>query len=173
MFDGVGNKNSKLLLITTTNHIEEIPPGLLRPGRLDYVVEIAGLDRDGTESLFRAVIPPSLLEDEIDFDAVYAKMQDFQPAWIRAVASRALELAIARHGGGLVFKIGTIDLVDAATSLHKQLTLMLNALEGRPVPELHEALARFLKDATNDVIDNSKIVDSDGDPMWALSAGKA
>ena len=98
IFDGIGTKNSKLVVVMTTNHIERVPPGMLRPGRLDYVIEVSGLDRVGTEDLIRAVVPESMLEDDIDFDAVYAVMQDWQPAWIKGAASRASDLGMARDG---------------------------------------------------------------------------
>lgn len=173
LFDGIGSKTSKLMVVMTTNHIERIPPGMLRPGRIDYVIEIAGLDREGTERLIRAVVPPDLLERDVNFDQVYAEMVGWQPAWIAATGARATELAIARHGGGLVFKLDTIDLIDSAVSHRKQLDLMHKALEGEPVIELHQALGDFVENATRKAVNDTKILDRDGDPMWTLQRESA
>lgn len=143
LLDGVAAKARRLVVIMTTNHIEDVPAGMLRPGRLDFAVEIAGLDRNGAERLFRAVVPARLLGD-VDFDKVYEAMsldgRDFLPAWVRSVADRASSFAIVRDGG-VNFQLTTDDLVDAARSLHPQLRLMLDAAEGRSTPTLDEAFA--------------------------------
>lgn len=140
VFDGVGTKDSRLMIVMTTNHIEEVPAGMLRPGRLDYTVEINGLDRGGVERLIKAVVRNDLLADDIDYDAVFEPMSDWQPAWVKAVGDRAQSYALAASGGQLDYKITTQALVDAAKSLEPQLKLMSEALEGHPEPELHVAL---------------------------------
>ncbi|MGH3388489.1 MAG: AAA family ATPase, partial [Actinomadura sp.] len=48
-FDGVTAKGGELIVVMTTNRYQDIPKGMLRPGRLDAVVKIAELDRGGTE----------------------------------------------------------------------------------------------------------------------------
>lgn len=161
IFDGVDAKSKKLLMVMTTNHIERIPPGMLRPGRLDYVVEIAGLDRQGTEDLIRAVVPAEMLDADIDFDAVYAEMSDWEPAWIKGAASRATELALARLGGSLAFKLDTSDLVLSARSYATQLELMNAALEGTPVNKLDETLSEVVSAAARKAVDGMKVCDDD------------
>lgn len=168
IFDGVGAKNAKLLMVMTTNHVERIPAGMLRPGRLDDLIEIAGLDRDGTEKLIRAAIPAPMLEDNIDFDAIYKIMKGWEPAWIKGAASRATEFGIARSAGDIVFKLDTIDLVDSANSYAKQLDLMKTALEGEPVNMLDETLGDLVTSAVRKGVTGTGIVDSDGDKMWEL-----
>jgi transitional endoplasmic reticulum ATPase len=37
----------------TTNHKDEIHKGMLRPGRLDAIIEIGAMDRPGVEKLAR------------------------------------------------------------------------------------------------------------------------
>ncbi len=140
LFDGIGTKDDQLLIVMTTNHIEEVPAGMLRPGRLDYTVEIDGLDRGGVERLIKRVIPADLLDPEVDYDAVYAPMVGWQPAWLKASTDRAQAYALARTGGELNYKITTDDLVNAANSLIPQLDRMKAASQGYSVPELHEAL---------------------------------
>jgi len=165
VFDGIGGKGDKLVVIMTTNHIENVPAGMLRPGRLDFAVEINGLDRTGTEGLIRAVTPPGLLGD-IDFDAVYNEMEGFQPAWVRATADRAKSFAIAREKGDLGnFKLTTWDLVNAARSLHPQLKLMKDASEGTPVEPFGQAFETKVRES----IHGMNMVDWDGDKTGSLA----
>lgn len=165
LFDGIGTKNSRLVVVMTTNHIENVPAGMLRPGRLDYCVRVAGLDRNGIERLIRAVIPEALLDPDVDYDAVWAEMESFQPAWVRAVADRAQSWRIARGHGDLAYKVTTDDLVGAARSLQPQLEIMEAALEGYERPSLEVVLEHHVKKA----VDSIAIVDSDGDQSWALA----
>lgn len=165
VFDGIGGKGDPLVVIMTTNHIENVPAGMLRPGRLDYAVEINGLDRVGTEGLIRAVTPPGLLGD-VDFDAVYAEMEGFQPAWVRATADRAKSFAIAREKGDLgKFKLTTWDLVNAARSLHPQLRLMNAATEGTPVEPFANAFAAQVRESVHGMV----TLDWDGDKTGSLA----
>lgn len=70
-FDGITSKGGELQIVMTTNHLDRIHKGMLRPGRLDAVVHIGALDRNGVERLCRVVIDESHLDKEVDFDAVW------------------------------------------------------------------------------------------------------
>ena len=149
IFDGIAVKDTQILLVATTNHIETVPAGMLRPGRMDYVIPIEGLDRNGTERLIRAVIPVELLSASVDFDAVYAEMERFQPAWVKATADRAQSFALARTGGSLHYRLTTEDLVHAARSLRAQLDLMEAATEGERTPDLDSAFRDMVRGAAS------------------------
>lgn len=149
VFDGIASKGDKLLVVMTTNHIEDVPQGMLRPGRLDFAIPIDGLDRNGVEKLIKAVCPPGLLSDDVNYDAVYAEMSGFQPAWVKGVADRAKSFAIDRHNGEINFTLNTSDLVHAARSLHAQLELMNGAGEGAEVEPLSVAYERLIREATS------------------------
>jgi transitional endoplasmic reticulum ATPase len=135
-FDGITTKSGEIIVAMSTNHIGKVPPGMLRPGRLDYVLEIAGLDRPATEQLIRVVVAPGKLADDVDFDAVYAEMDGFLPAFIRATADRARSFAIHRMNGSTDYVLTTQDLVGAARSLHSQLKLHQDAADPAPLPTL-------------------------------------
>jgi len=165
VFDGIASKNDRLLVVMTTNHIEDVPAGMLRPGRLDYAIPIDGLDRNGVEKLIKAVCPPGLLSEDIDYDAVYAEMADFQPAWVRATADRAKSFAIDRENGEITFRLSTSDLVYAARSLHAQLSLMADASEGSEVEPLADALERTIREAA----DGMRLNHVTGEPIGQLA----
>jgi transitional endoplasmic reticulum ATPase len=162
-FDGITSKDSKVVMVMTTNHVENIHKGMLRPGRIDLALHIAGLDRNGTERLFKAVIDPARLSVDVDYDKLFEFMHDtegpWEPAWIRAVADRAQLWAINRANGSLRYKLTTEDLMNAAKSLVPQLDLLRKASEGAVIPTLHQAFNEVFENAIHGVA----LVDSDGD----------
>jgi transitional endoplasmic reticulum ATPase len=139
-FDGITSKGGELMIVLTTNHLDRIHQGMLRPGRLDAIVEIAGLDRGGCERLIKAVVPEGKLSEDVDYDAVYLSMDGFLPAFIRETINRSITFAIARQQGEGAYVIDTPDLIHAAESLHPQLAALNAATEGVKAPTLDKAL---------------------------------
>ena len=139
-FDGITSKGGELMICLTTNHLDRIHKGMLRPGRLDAIIEVAGLDRNGVETLIKAVVPTGKLSEDCDYDAVYAQMDGFLPAFVRETINRAVTFAVARMHGEGAYIIDTEDLVHAARSLHPQLAALTDANEGVKRPTLDKAL---------------------------------
>lgn len=137
--DGLGNKGVEVLAGFTTNHVNRIPQGVLRPGRIDSVIPIEGLDREGIEKLVKAVIPGHLLSDQVDYDRLYAAFDGYMPAFYREAIDRSVRYVINRTGQADM--ITTDDLVDAADGLRPQHQLMLEAEEGVRKPTLSGVLS--------------------------------
>lgn len=171
-FDGITAKGTEVILVMTTNKIDEIHAGLLRPGRLDYIVEIATLDRNGTERLVRAVVEAGKLADDVDFDKVYAEMTDFEPAFVRATADRAKTFALVLAEGKPDYLLTTGALTGAARSLHPQLARLRAASEGIPEPEIKTALESLVGEKVGSLLDKVRIVDGDGDSYSGLRVGE-
>ncbi|DAZ90381.1 AAA family ATPase [Mycobacteroides abscessus] len=174
-FDGVTSKGSELALLMTTNHFERIHKGMLRPGRIDAVVEVAALDRNGTERLVRAVVAPNRLADDVDYDKVYEAMTinvngeavGFYPAFVREALERAKTYAIGRLGGGVDYKLDTSDLVGAAISLHNQLRAQYEADEG----ETGFSIDDQIQDVIRETLNSTKVKDlNDDDSYYRLHA---
>ena len=146
-FDGITSKGGELQVIMTTNHLDRIHKGMLRPGRLDAVLHIGALDRNGIERLVRAVIDPAKLDAACDFDKVAEAMQGFLPAFVKESLTRAVMFAIDRQGGQRTYTIGTEDLVNSAVSLRPQLEALEGAGEGERRPALEAALGNVVKGA--------------------------
>jgi transitional endoplasmic reticulum ATPase len=144
-FDGITAKGGELMIVLTTNHLDRIHKGMLRPGRLDAIVEIAGLDRGGVERLIKAVVPEGKLSPDCDFDEVYAAMDGFLPAFVRETINRAVSFAVARLHGEGNYVIDTPDLVHAATTLRPQLDALEGAGEGVHRPTLDVALSEAVR----------------------------
>lgn len=172
-FDGVTSKGSEIALLMTTNHFDRIHKGMLRPGRIDAVVEVAGLDRQGVERLVRSVVKRDRLAEDVDFDSVYDAMGvlvthengdservDFYPAYVRETLERAKTYAVGRSGGKLDYVLTTDDIVGAAVSLYGQLRAQHLAEEGERPPVLDTVFRSLVRSEIHGV----EILDDDLDP---------
>jgi len=151
ILDGISNKSNPVVALFTTNYVERLQKGVMRPGRIDSIIRIAELDRNGTERLIRAVTAPGIL-GEVDFDAVYSEVKCFLPAFVKEAVDRAVRYSISRNGGK-PGQIETADIVNAAIGLQRQLQLMNDAQEGRKeVPPLEEAFGALIDDRVSEQV---------------------
>jgi transitional endoplasmic reticulum ATPase len=148
-FDGATAKGSKVMVVVTTNHVERIPRGMLRPGRFDAMIPIAHLDPEGIEKLIKAVVSPDKLRADIDYAAVTEAMAGFYPAFVREAVDRARIVAIGRHGRA--YALDTAALVVAARSLAEQLQYLEDAGEGVKKPTLDVALRSLVRDSLTEI----------------------
>jgi len=173
-FDGMTSKGHELVMVMTTNHLKKVHKGMLRPGRLDAVVEISELDRGGVERLVKAVVAAERLANDVDYDIVYramsverpdpenpgqTKRHGFYPAFVREALERAKTVAIANAGGKPNYVLDTEALRVAAISLHDQLITMLDAEEGQPKPVFDSLLRSTISDEVANVLHGAWVVD--------------
>lgn len=118
--DGLDSKESKVMVILTTNHVDKINKALLRPGRMDLALEIGPPDAKAVERLIN-LYARGLLEDSTDLTRVGEALQGQIPAVIREAVERAKLSSVAR-GGKLV--ITEQDLLLAAETLVDHITLL-------------------------------------------------
>jgi transitional endoplasmic reticulum ATPase len=162
LFDGINAKNTKLLAMMTTNNVDDIHKGMIRPGRLDSVIRIAELDRGGVERMVRVVVKPEMLSETVDYDRVFDAMEGFLPAFIKESIERAVRHALVRTKGDADIshiKLDTEDFILAANGLRPQLDLMNSAGMGKTMPTLDRAI----REAVADVVHNADLTDEDGD----------
>lgn len=144
MFDGITAKGTEIMAVMTTNHVERIHKGMVRPGRLDAVIHIGSLDRNGIERLIQSLVPTDNLGD-VDYDVVAEAMEGYLPAYVKEAVDRTLRYAIARTGGA-PDKLNTDDFVLAAEGLRDQLRLQEEAEEGQAPNALNSAFQRTIED---------------------------
>lgn len=147
VFDGIAAKGTEIVAVLTTNHVEKIHKGMVRPGRLDAIVHIGALDDEGITRLVQRSIPDTLLASDIDYSQVCAAMAGYMPAFVKEAIDRSLRYSIAR-GNGVASTITTDDLVNAANGLRAQHDLMTNAAEHGPDDSLSVAMAKVVHGAT-------------------------
>ncbi|KAK5652726.1 hypothetical protein OQA88_9579 [Cercophora sp. LCS_1] len=57
ILDGVASQEGRVLIMTT-NHIEKLDKALIRPGRVDMIVEFGRADKGMTAAIFKAIFAP-------------------------------------------------------------------------------------------------------------------
>lgn len=119
MFDGIGSKGDKVMILMTSNKPADFSKAMLRAGRIDRMIEIGPLDRDATETMIRKVIGNYRLDPAIDFDKVWEALADFEPAFVRQTFDQAATSAIIRLGS-LDYVLTSEDFVAAALILRPQ-----------------------------------------------------
>lgn len=163
--DNATNKSSEIILVVTSNHIKKIHKGMLRPGRLDFTIEVGPLDRPGVERLFKVVVGESKIDKACDFDAIWDEMKGFEPAFVKATADRAKTWALNRSKSPN-YVLTTEDLVGAARSLHAQQKLHEDAGEGSLAPTLDTAfngvLAPMVAESVKNNITGAQLIDNRG-----------
>jgi transitional endoplasmic reticulum ATPase len=150
-FDGMTAKGQEVLAVMTTNHIERIHKGMVRPGRLDAVIELGALDQPRTLDLLLTTIPSHL----VDADDVMANEADvaeahegYTPAFVVESAGRAMRYAVARSENGDTPKITGQDLVHSGNGLRNQLELMQGARSDLADTNIDNLLTTRVKDVT-------------------------
>lgn len=171
-FDGISSKGAEVVVMLTTNHLERVHKGMLRPGRLDAVVRIAELDRGGVERLVKAVVQQDRLAPGINYDEVYNAMSietpdgsggtithGFFPAFVKEALDRAKTVAIANSTDAEGYRLDTFALVTAAKSLHTQLKTMINADEGQPKPVFDNLIRTVVRAEAEHALHGAQVVD--------------
>lgn len=152
VFDGIQAKGTRIICVLTTNHVEKIHKGMVRPGRLDAVIHIGKLDAAGIQRMVVATVPSDLLDPDIEWELVTGSMEGFLPAFCREAIDRTVRYNVSRNQG-VVSKLGTMDFVDAANGLRPQLELMEGAKDRKEKVALNEAFI----DLVGGVVDRTKL----------------
>jgi hypothetical protein len=136
--DGVIQKNSAVITVLTTNHIEKINKAMLRPGRLDAVINVKAPDAEAVERLVR-LYGRGLISADTNLAKVGTTLDGMIPASIREVVERA-KLAMISRGDTL---LSVEDMLAIHDMMQHHLDLMKNP-EGK-VPSNEEAVGIALR----------------------------
>lgn len=150
LFDGIDSKTKEIILVGTTNHKEQIHPGMLRPGRIDNLIHIGQLDLAGIMRMAKSLIEPKLLSEDIDWERVGLAMDGFLPAFAKEAINRAIRYSITRNGD--IDVLTTEDLVNAAVGLRPQFELMSEAVIEKKDPTIDTALLDVVRRAMFPVV---------------------
>lgn len=131
--DSVVSKGRRLMMVLTTNHLEKISSAMLRPGRLDAIIEISFPDRVATERLMRRYGRDLIPVAEDLGEAIELCVEHrFIPATIRELVERSKLMAISRERRADVLITGK-DVLYAAGMLVTQQKL-INRKQGKAAP---------------------------------------
>lgn len=122
--DGLDTKNANIILVLTTNAIETIHPAMLRPGRLDAVIEVTPPDVTAVQQLLRHYGGPAI-SPQVDLSSVGHALSGKNAAEIAEVVRRAkLSQLAMQPAGTLVTELSVPALMEAAESLNAQSRLV-------------------------------------------------
>lgn len=124
ILDGIDTKGNRIITVLTTNHLLDINPALLRPGRLDSIINVTAPNAEAVERLIRLYGKESI-KPETDLKEVGVLLDGAIPAVIAEVVKRA-KLAQLRlqDRGTSVESISAEALIVSAKSIKPQMDLL-------------------------------------------------
>lgn len=158
ILDGVDSKKMNLITVLTTNHLTNINAAMLRPGRLDAIIEVLPPDAEAVERLIRRVAGVAL-DDTTDITEASIKLAGNVPAVITEVVKRAkLSQLSLQPAGTKVEKLTGEALDDAAFTMTRQNELLRRASAPKPgKPPLEEALGAVVSRAVGRVSETDSL----------------
>ncbi len=148
IIDGIDTKNSNIITVLTTNSLDSINPAMLRPGRLDAVIEVTPPDAQAVEKLIRLYGGDAIAADA-DLREVGEILQGQIPAVIAEAVGRAKLAQIALQAPGTkVEQLTSEALCHAALSMQGQNDLLARRIEAEKAvaPGLVENLQSLIRD---------------------------
>lgn len=144
IIDGIDTKRANIITVLTTNAMESINPAMIRPGRLDAVVEVTPPDAKAVEKLIRSY-GGSAIQPDADLVKAGEALAGNIPAVIAEAVKRAKLAQLAyQEPGTRITHLSQEAICDAAESLALQLKL-LNREEKVPAPTLHSVMMEVLE----------------------------
>ena len=120
--DGLLSKSAKVMVILTTNHVDQIEQAMMRPGRIDQVIELGKIDGPMIEQLIRGYVGDAL-KGELDIKGLLEASASYTPAFVAEGCNSALLYALDRTGGAST-EITNEDIISALKGLRSQFELM-------------------------------------------------
>lgn len=151
IIDGIDTKRLNLITVLTTNHLDNINPAMLRPGRLDAIIEVTPPDAEAAERLLRFYGGSAINADE-DLTAAAEKLAGTIPATIAEVVKRAKLARLAElEPGAKVTNLSGTSLDTAAFTMKTQNELLAAAMAPKdPPPTLDGAFREVVAAAVTD-----------------------
>lgn len=120
--DGVEHKSDEIFLLMTTNHLDKIHSAMLRPGRIDTLVEITAPDAKAAVDLVR-LYADGLLDPAVPLDPVGDTLAGNIPAVIAETVKHAKLTALARTDN-ITGQVQPRDIVDTARMMRNHVALL-------------------------------------------------
>lgn len=134
ILDGIDTKNSHIITVLTTNDLRSINPAMLRPGRLDAVIDVTPPDGPAIEKLLRLYGGEAIAPDTDLSEAGHVLAGNI-PAVVAEVIKRA-KLAQLRlqPAGEKVALLSEAAIVEAARTMQAQVKLLKEQSEPKTPP---------------------------------------
>lgn len=149
VIDGIDTKSANIITVLTTNDLTAINPAMLRPGRLDAVIEVTPPDAQAVEKLLRVYAGDTISADT-NLNVIGQLLAGSIPAVIAEVVKRAKLAQLRRQRAGeRVSLLSEGALIEASETMASQLQLLDRAINGVVVakPDLEVALSTVVRKA--------------------------
>lgn len=150
--DGIELKGKEIQVVLTTNHVERINPAMIRPGRIDALIEMQPPDAKAAEKLL-AVYGKALIDPKSDLTGVGKILAGHRPAMIAETVQRSKLSAISRMAvNETEMKLTGEDLEAAARSMDHHVALVdgkHDKKELSPTEKLGQALVDTVRGAVS------------------------
>jgi len=145
ILDGIDTKSSKIITVLTTNHLENINPAMLRPGRLDAIINVNAPDAEAVQRLIRLYGGKTIAADE-DLSRAGTMLDGTIPAVIAEVVKRAKLVQLGlQEPGTKVERITGDAIYQAALTIQDQVKLLADMSERKVVePTFNEVIGKAL-----------------------------
>lgn len=122
--DGIDSKTANIIVVLTTNNLDGIHPAMLRPGRLDAVIEIPPPNAKSVEKLIR-LYGGTTIRAETDLTEAGKYLEGRIPAIVAEAVKRAKlsQLAVQMPGTHVV-NISAEAVTEAARTMAYQIELL-------------------------------------------------
>lgn len=88
---------SNVKIIGCTNRLDILDPAVIRPGRLDRLIEVPVPDEEGLRQIFKIHTKSMTLDKKINIEALLKRMKGFSGAEVKAVCTEAGYFAIRNN----------------------------------------------------------------------------
>jgi len=150
LLDGIDTKKANIITVLTTNDLEAINPAMLRPGRLDAVINVTPPDAPAVEKLIRMYAGNSL-DSGVDLTDAGVALAGIIPATIAEVVKRAkLSQLRLQPPGEKVVKISQEAIVEASKTMSAQNKMLQDRIEKKEVkPSVDSTLRAMINSVVN------------------------
>jgi transitional endoplasmic reticulum ATPase len=149
IIDGLDTKRSNIIVVLTTNNIDSIHPAMMRPGRLDAVIDVAAPDAAAVEKLLRFYGGDKIAAGT-NLEKVGTVLAGCIPAVIAEVVKRAKLAELKRcNEGGKMKMLSEASLLESAKTMKRQLDLLNKDRTLPTEPSFKQAIADAVVHAFN------------------------
>lgn len=166
--DGIDTKGTEIITVLTTNNVSNITSAMLRPGRIDTVVEVRAPDAKAAARLVSRFVGDRAASGE-DFTEVGERLAGCIPAMIQETVERSKLASVRREARGGVPGITARDVEVAALSLVSHMKLL--EPKEADTRSNREKAAESFGAAMGEAL--SKVVDAAANPGKVMPNGKS
>lgn len=156
--DGFLSKRSKVMTILTTNHTENIEKAMLRPGRIDAVIEMGDIDDLVMQKMIESYCPNMLL-GEMNLTKLLDAAQGYTPSFISEACHRSALYAIHRsEGNGNHPQVSSEDIENSLLGLRSQFELMMMGSGVKEPKDIESTISKIVDKRVSTIGDETSSV---------------